>query len=129
MSVHRRPLIRYDQTDNGSTSTDLLAMLVPSLVAPACLQAEPERQRQLLVSAAYSSSLWPFHTNLAVDHVGAPPTLDKVRSNRQRQHLDRSPGRARAMFGGSSLPAGQARATKATSGLRGLQQFTLAISH
>ena len=78
MSVHRRPLIRYDQTDNGSTSTDLLAMFVPSLVAPACLQAEPERQRQLLFSGAYSNSLWPFHTNLAVDHVGAPPTLDKV---------------------------------------------------
>ena len=46
------------------------------------------------------------NTNLAVDHVGAPPTLDKVRSNGQRQPLDRSPGHARSKFGGSSLPAG-----------------------
>ena len=104
-------------------------MPVPSLVAPACLQAEPERPRQLLGQGAYSNSLWPFHTNLAVDHVGAPPALYKLRSNGQRQHLDRSPGHARAKFGGSSLPAGRARATKATAGLRGLQQFTLAISH
>ena len=65
----------------------------------------------------YSNCLWPFHTNLAVDHVGAPPTLDRVRSNGQRQHLDLSPGHARAKFGGSSLPAGRARATKATAGL------------
>ena len=36
---------------------------------------------------------------------------------------------AHAKFGGSSLLAGRARATKATAGLRGLQQFTLAISH
>ena len=113
----------------------------------------------------YSNSLWPFHTNLAVDHVGAPPTLDRVRSNGQRQYLDPSPGHAHAKFGGlvdhvgapptldevrsngqqqhlerstghvgakfggSSLPAGRARATKATAGLRGLQQVTLAISH
>ena len=77
----------------------------------------------------YSNSLWPFHTNLAVDHVGAPPTLDRLRSNGQRQHLDPSPGHAHAKFGGSSLPAGRARATKATAGLSGLQQFTLAISH
>ena len=65
----------------------------------------------------YSNSLWPFHTNLVVDHVGAPPTLDRVRSNGQRQHLDRSPGHAHAKFGGSSLPAGRARATKTTAGL------------
>ena len=65
----------------------------------------------------YSNSLWPFHTNLAVDHVGAPPILDRVRSNGQRQHLDPSPGHAHAKFGGSSLPAGRARATKATAGL------------
>ena len=90
---------------------------MPSLVAPACLQAEPERPRQLLVLGAYSKSLWPFHTNLAVDHVGAPPTLDEVRSNGQRQHLDPSLGHAHAKFGGSSLPAGRARATKATAGL------------
>ena len=42
---------------------------------------------------------------------------DEVRSNGQRQHLDPSPGHARAKFGGSSLPAGRARATKATAGL------------
>ena len=129
MSAFRLPLIRYDQADNGSISTNLLAMPVPSLVAPACLQAEPERLRQLLVSGAYSNSLWPFDTNLVVDHVGARPTLDKVRSNGQRQHLYQSPGHARAKFACSSLPAGRARATKATAGLRGLQQFTLAISH
>ena len=59
----------------------------------------------------YSNSLWPFHTNLAVDHVGAPPILDTVRSNGQKQHLDPSPGHAHAKFGGSSLPAGRARAS------------------
>ena len=52
MSVHRPPLMRYDQTDNGSTYTHPLAMPMPSLVAPACLQAEAERPRQLLVSTA-----------------------------------------------------------------------------
>ena len=81
----------------------------------------------------YSKSLWPFHTNLAVDHVGAPPTLDRVRSNGQRQHLDPSPGHARAKFGGSSLPAGRARATKATAGLysKSLWPFhtNLAVDH
>ena len=90
-------------------------MPVPSLVAPACLQAEPERPRQLLVSTAIDFG--HFTLTLAVDHVGAPPTLDRVRSNGQRQHLDPSPGHAHAKFGGSSLPAGRARATKATAGL------------
>ena len=52
MSAPRRLLIGYDQTDNGSTQTHLLAMPMPSLVAPAFLQAEPERPRQLLVSTA-----------------------------------------------------------------------------
>ena len=48
----RRPTTRYDETDNGSTWTDALAMPTPSLVATACLQAEPERPRQLLISTA-----------------------------------------------------------------------------
>ena len=65
----------------------------------------------------YSNSLWPFHTNLAVDHVGARRPLIEYDLNGQRQHLDPSPGHAHAKFGGSRLPAGRARATKATAGL------------
>ena len=104
-------------------------MTIPSLVVQACLQAEPERPRQLLVSGPYSNSLWPFHTYLPVDPVGGAPVHDKIRENGQRQYLDQFAGHNHAKFGGSRLPAGRARATKATAGLGGLQQFTLAISH
>ena len=100
-----------------------------SLVVPAFLQAGPERPRQLLVSGAYSNSLWPFHTYLPVDPVGNAPAHDKIRENGQGQYLDQSSGHDHEKFGGSSLPAGGARATKATAGLSGLQLFTLAISH
>ena len=104
-------------------------MITPSLVVPACLHAEPEWPRQLLVSGAYSNSLWPFHTYLPVDPVGGAPAHDQIRGNGQRQYLDKSLGHYHAKFGGSSFPTGRARAAKATAGLRGLQQFTLAISH
>ena len=104
-------------------------MIMRSLVAPACLQAEPERPRQWLVSAANSNSLWPFHTYLPVDSVDGAPAHDKIRGNRQRQYLDKCFGHYHAKFGGSSFPTGRARVTKTTPGHRGLQHFTLAISH
>ena len=104
-------------------------MIMRSLVAPACLQTEPERPRQRLVSAANSNSLWPFHTYLPVDPVGGAPAHDQIRENRQRQYLDKCVGHYHAKFGGSSFPTGRARVTKATPGHRGLQHFTLAISH
>ena len=98
-------------------------------MVPASLQAEPERPRQLLVSGAYSNSLWPFHTYLLVDPVGNAPAQNKIRGNGQRQFLDQSAGHDHRKFSCSSLIAGRAKATKATAALRGLQQFTLAISH
>ena len=104
-------------------------MTMPSLVVPDFLQAGPERPRQLLVSVAYSNSLWKFHTYLPVDPVGNAPAHDKIRENRQFQYLDQSSGHHHEKFGGSSLPADGARATKAMAGLSGQQQFTLAISH
>ena len=104
-------------------------MTMPSLVVPNFLQAGPERPRQLLVSGAYSNSLWPFHTYLPVDPVGNAPAHDEIRENGQVQYLDQSSGHDHEKFGGSSLPAGGARATKATAGLSGQQQFTWAISH
>ena len=104
-------------------------MTMPSLVVPDFLQAGPERPRQLLVSGAYSNSLWKFHTYLPVDPVGNAPAHDKIRENGQIQYLDQSSGHDHEKFGGSSLPADGARATKAMAGLSGQQQFTLAISH
>ena len=104
-------------------------MTMPSLVVLDFLQAGPERPRQLLVSGAYSNSLWPFHTSLPVDPVGNAPAHDEIRENGQVQYLDQSSGHDHEKFGGSSLPAGGARATKAMAGLSGQQQFTLAISH
>ena len=104
-------------------------MIIPSLVVPAFLQAGPERPRQLLVSGAYSNSLWPFHTYLPVDPVGGAPAQDKIRGNGQPQFLDKCFGHYHAKFSGSSFPTGRARVTKATAGHRGLQHFTLAISH
>ena len=61
--------------------------------------------------------------------VGGAPAHDKMRENGQRQYLDQFSGHDHTKFSGSSLPAGRARATKATAGLRALQQFTFAISH
>ena len=104
-------------------------MTMPSLVVPDFLQAGPERPRQLLVSGAYSNSLWPFHTYLPVDPVGNAPAHDEIREKGQVQYLDQPSGHDHEKFGGSSLPAGGARATKAMAGLSGQQQFTLAISH
>ena len=61
--------------------------------------------------------------------MGGAPVHDKIRGNGQRQYLDQSAGHNHTKFGGSSLPAGRARATKTTAGLRGIEIFTLAISH
>ena len=93
-------------------------------MAPACLQAEPERPRQRLVSAAYSNSLWPFHTYLPVDPVVGAPAHDKIRGNGQRHYLDQFSGHDHVKFGGSRLPAGRARATKVTACLRGTVHYT-----
>ena len=107
-------------------------MRMPSLVALACLQAGPERPRhqdncwsKSLQQYTLTDTLAYFAIDLRVWRAG--PLQDTTK--RTTQDLTQSSGRGHANFGGSRLPKGRARATKATAGLRGLQQFTLAISH
>ena len=89
-------------------------MSMLSLVAPACPQAEPEQPRQLVVQVVTAVHFGQFTLTLPVEHWCDAPAHDKIRWNGQRQQLDQSPGHAHAKSGGSSLPAGRARATKAT---------------
>ena len=94
-------------------------MSMPSLVAPACPQTEPERPRQLVVQVVTAVHFGQLTLTLPVEHWCNAPAHNKIRWNGQRQHLDRSSGHEHAKSGGSSLPAGRARATKATGGPSG----------
>ena len=89
-------------------------MRMPSLVAPACPQAEPERSRQLVVQVVIAVHFCQLTLTLPKEHWCDAPALDKIRWNGHGQDLDRSSDHVHATFGGSSLPAGRARATKAT---------------
>ena len=91
----------------------------PSLVAPPCLQAEPERPMQLVVQVVTAVHFGQLTLSLPVEHWCDPPEHDKIRWNGQRKHLARYSDHMHAKFGGSNLPAGRARATKATGGASG----------
>ena len=94
-------------------------MRMPSLVAPAILQDEPERQGQLVVQVVTAVHFGQFTLTLPVKHWCDPPLQDKIPWNGQRQHLARCSGHANAKFGCSSLHARLDRATKATGGPSG----------
>ena len=60
-----------------------------------------------------------FTLTSPIEHWYDAPAHDKIWWNGQRQYLDQSSGHEHAKFGGSSLPAGRARATNATGGPSG----------
>ena len=77
--------------------------------------------------SVHANSLWL--TYLGVPHSNVVPAHDKIQCNKDNKDLAQPSGHPHAKFGGSSLPAGRARATRATAGQKGLLKFTLAISH